>query len=211
MQPSLTLYHYWRSSCSWRVRWVLALKSITYESVAVNLLESEQKKAEYLALNPNGLVPALQVDGQFLTESLAIIEWLDEVFPENPVLPKDPWIRAQAREIALLIAAGIQPLQNLKVTHHFSDEAKEREHWSRYFIEAGFTALEKKLAAYSGDYCLGHSLTLADIFLVPQIYNALRFQVEMHRFPRLESIYKNCLRTEACDKASPHRQPGAHP
>ncbi len=211
MQAPLTLYQYWRSSCSWRVRWVLALKGLDYESVPINLLKEEQKTPEFLHINPSGNVPALMVGSKVLTESMAIIEWLDEVYPQCPVLPKDPWQRAEARELALMIAAGTQPLQNLKVTQHYSEDTKKREAWIQHFIVLGLTAFEAKLASHKGEYCLGFEVSLADIFLVPQVYNALRFQIEMRRFPRAEAIYKHCIKTDACEMAAPHRQPGAHP
>jgi maleylacetoacetate isomerase len=211
MQPALTLYHYWRSSCSWRVRWVLALKGLTYESVAVNLLKGEQRSDEYLAMNPTGQVPALKVGDRILSESMAIMEWLEETYPHNPLLPKDPWEKALVREATLMVVAGIQPVQNLKVGRFYSEDQKLRDAWNKHFIEEGFQGIEKKLAAFHGPYAFGHHLTLADIALVPQVYNALRVQVEMRRFPRIEAIYSNCLKTEACDKASPHRQPGAQP
>lgn len=211
MQPALTLYHYWRSSCSWRVRWVLALKGLPYESVPVNLLKAEQRADDYLAVNPSGLVPTLKVGDRYLSESMAIIEWLEETYPYEPLLPKDPWDKALVRELAMMVVSGIQPVQNLKVTRFYSEDQKQRDAWSQHFIEEGFQAIEKKLAAYTGSYCFGHTLTLADIALIPQVYNALRVQVEMRRFPRIEAIYTHCLKTDACEKAAPHRQPGAQP
>jgi maleylacetoacetate isomerase len=172
MTNNLTLYHYWRSSCSWRVRWVLAIKGISYESTTVNLLKSEQKSGEFLHINPAGQVPVLIVDGKPLTESLAIIEWLEDLYPEPAVIGKDPWQRALAREIAAIVAAGIQPLQNLKVQEFYSDDVAKRLAWNRHFTENGLSVLEMKLAKHSGPYCLGKNLTLADIFLIPQVYNA---------------------------------------
>lgn len=211
MQTALTLYHYWRSSCSWRVRWVLALKGVPYESIPVNLLQGEQKAEAYLAVNPSGQVPTLKVGDRCLSESMAIIEWLEETYPYEPVLPKDPWDRALVRELALMVVAGIQPVQNLKVGRFYSEDQKQREAWNKHFIEEGFQALEKKLAAYPGPFAFGSQLTLADIALVPQVYNALRVGVEMRRFPRIEAIYSHCIKTDECEKAAPHRQPGAQP
>jgi maleylacetoacetate isomerase len=211
MQAALTLYHYWRSSCSWRVRWVLALKGLAYESVPVNLLQGEQKAEAYLSVNPSGQVPTLKVEGRCLSESMAIIEWLEETYPYEPILPKDPWDRAVVRELALMVVAGIQPVQNLKVGRFYSEDQKQREAWNKHFIEEGFQALEKKLAAYPGPFAFGSQVTLADIALVPQVYNALRVGVEMRRFPRIEAIYSHCIKTDECEKAAPHRQPGAQP
>lgn len=209
MQAALTLYHYWRSSCSWRVRWVLALKGLPYQSVAVNLLKSEQRADAYLAINPTGQVPTLKVGDRYLSESLAIIEWLEETYPHEPLLPEDPWDKALVRELTMMVVSGIQPVQNLKVGRFYSEDPKLREGWNKHFIEEGLEALEKKLANYQGPYSFGHKLTLADIALVPQVYNALRVQIDMRRFPRIESIYFKCLKTDACDRASPPRQPDA--
>jgi maleylacetoacetate isomerase len=211
MQAALTLYHYWRSSCSWRVRWALALKGLSYESVPVNLLQGEHRSDSYLAMNPNGQVPTLKVGDRYLSESMAIIEWLEESYPYAPLLPKDPWDRALVRELSMMVVSGIQPVQNLKVQRHYSEDQKMREAWSRHFIEEGFQALEKKLETYSGPYAFGETLTLADIALVPQVYNALRVGVEMRRYPRIEAIFSHCIKTDECEKAAPHRQPGAQP
>lgn len=211
MQPALTLYHYWRSSCSWRVRWALALKGLPYESVPVNLLQGEHKADPYLAVNPNGQVPTLKVGDRYLSESMAIIEWLEETYPYVALLPKDPWDRALVRELALMVVSGIQPVQNLKVGRFYSEDQKQREAWNKHFIEEGFVALEKKLEPYSGPYAFGENISLADIALVPQVYNALRVGVEMRRFTRIEAIYSHCIKTDECEKAAPHKQPGAQP
>lgn len=209
MPQSLILYHYWRSSCSWRVRWVLAHKQISYQSVPINLLKNEQQSPEYLAKNPQGFVPCLEVDGRILCESPAIIEWLEESYPQMPLLPRDPWARAQAREIASIIATGIQPLQNLKAQRQHTSEPEAREAWARHWIETGMLLLENKLRDRSGLYCVGDDLSLADIFLIPQVYNALRYQVPMENFPRVSAIYQLCLSIPACEAAAPHRQEGA--
>lgn len=210
--PQLKLYHYWRSSCSWRVRWALAYKGINYESIAVNLLQGEQKKPEFLAINPLGQVPSLVVEEGFvLNDSLAIIEYLEEQYAERPLLPKAPKTRALARELAMLIASGIQPMQNLRVIHRYSEDVAKREAWIRLFIEDGLQAFERRISGFSGNYCLGEELSLADLFLIPQVYNALRFQVPLRPYPRCEAIYQHCLKTPACDTAAPHHQPGAQP
>ncbi len=209
MSQGLTLFHYWRSSCSWRVRWALLYKQIPFEKVHIHLLKHEQKSESYLNLNPNGLVPALKVGSNLLTESLAIIEWLEEVYPQRPLLPKDPWQRAKARELALVVAAGMQPLQNLRTSHRHSDDPAEREAWAKWAIEGGLKVLENHLHNHSGPYCLGSELTIADLFLVPQIYNALRNKVDMSRYPRCQAIYETCLRLQECAAASPEQQPEA--
>lgn len=207
-----TLYHYWRSSCSWRVRWALNLKGIEYKSVPVNLLKNEQNDLAYLKLNPSGQVPCLLVDGRPLSESLAIIEWLDEVFPERPLLPNDPWQRAEVRSFVQMIAAGIQPLANLRVQQFVSKEAEKKAEWSQHFVVEGLVPVETMLRKHSNEgkaFAFGAHESIADLFLIPQIYNALRVNVDMSRFPLAKRIYENALKTPACDKAAPHNQPGA--
>lgn len=208
-QHNLVFYHYWRSSCSWRVRWALLHKGISFDKVHVHLLKNEQKQAAYLQVNPQGYVPALSVNGKVLSESLAILEWLEETYPASPLLPKDPWERAKTRELALLIACGIQPLQNLKCTHRHSDKAEEREAWTRYFIEEGLRVFESKIKDNPGPYCLGSDISLAELFLVPQVYNALRNKIDMRAYPRCQAIYELCLKDPSCYAASPGQQPEA--
>ena len=206
LKSPITLYHYWRSSSSWRVRWALLLKGVAFEKKHIHLVRGEQKKSEYLSVNPAGLVPCLVKDGRALSESLAIIEWLDETYPDPPLLPKDPWQRAQSRELALIIAAGIQPLGNLRALSRHSDQQEEREAWHRYFIETGLSLFETKIQQWSGPFCMGQDLSIADICLIPQIYNALRNRVDMKKYPRCWAIYEHCLTTPACAAASPAQQ-----
>lgn len=213
-KTTLTLHHYWRSSCSWRVRWALALKELDYESIPVNLLKNEQNDPAYLKLNPSGQVPCLIVHGKALSESLAIIEWLDETYPENPLLPKDPWMRAEIRSFCQMIAAGIQPLANLKVQNYVSSEAEKKALWARHFIREGLRPVEAMLKTYSSDakaFAFGDKATMADLFLIPQIYNAQRVQVDLSAFPLATRIYEYALKTSACEKAAPQNQPGAQP
>jgi maleylacetoacetate isomerase len=208
----LTLHHYWRSSCSWRVRWALQIKGIPYESMAVNLLKGEQNDLVYLKLNPSGQVPCLIVDGRALSESTAILEWLEETYPDPPLLPKDPWLRAEIRSFGQMIACGIQPLANLKVQHHVSKDADKRSEWANHFVTEGLVPIETMLRRYSDDakaFAFGPSPTLADLFLIPQVYNALRVNVDMTRFPLAKQVYDNALKTKACDAAAPHNQEGA--
>ncbi len=207
--PQLQLFHYWRSSCSWRVRWALNIKGLSYESTAVDLLKKEHKSPEFLQMNPSGLVPALRVDNRYIGQSTAIVEWLEEVFPQPALLPKDSWQRALIREFNMMIGADIQPIANLRVQHYYSDAPEKRTAWAQHFISEGFRPVEKKLAEHGGKFCFGDSVTMADLYLIPQVFNALRFQVDLTEFPHARRIYEHCLTTEACAKAAPENQPGA--
>jgi maleylacetoacetate isomerase len=210
----LVLYHYWRSSSSWRVRFALEHKKVAYESKFVNLLKSEQLAAEHKQISPMGVVPCLLVDGRPLTESMAICEYLEEVAPERPLLPRDPWRRARVRQVAEHINAGIQPLQNLIVLDRISAETEPRKAWVQFFNERGLGALEAMLEGFekegiSGRYAVGDELTLADVFLVPQVFTALRFEVPLEPFPRAARIYQTCMQLEAAIASSPGKQPDA--
>ena len=203
---SITLYHYWRSSCSWRLRWALNIKGIEAKKVHIHLLKEEQKHPSYIAVNPSGYVPCVVWEGKTLTESLAILEWLDELVPRHPLLHGSVWYRAQQREIASMIATGIQPLQNLKTQFRHSNDAKERELWSTFFIKEGLKAVEKKLQQCAGLFAVGDMVSMADIFLVPQIYNALRLNIDMRDTPLSKDIYERCLEDPFCAMAAPDRQ-----
>jgi maleylacetoacetate isomerase/maleylpyruvate isomerase len=210
----LVLYHYWRSSSSWRVRFALAHKGLAYESKFVNLLKSEQLTDEHKQISPMGVVPCLLVDGRMLTESMAICEYLDEVAPERPLLPRDPWLRARVRQVAELVNAGIQPLQNLIVLERVSHDSAPRKAWLQFFNERGLRAIEALLESFekegiSGRFVVGDELTLADIFLVPQVFSALRFEVPLEPFPRAARIYQTCMQLEAAIASSPSKQPDA--
>lgn len=211
MSNDLVLYHYWRSSCSWRVRWSLYLKNIPFKGVTVNLLKNEQRSAAYTQLNPSQTVPTLVINGQAMSESMAILEWLEEVYPQVPLLPTAAIDRARVRELCQTVVSGIQPIQNLKVLNHISQDANERQAFGRHWIRAGLTTLETKVRATAGTYCFGSQVTLADLCLIPQCYNAERFQIDLTEFPTLERIYRASLKTPACDKAAPHNQPDAQP
>lgn len=199
----LTLFHYWRSSCSWRVRWALAAKEIPYETKAVNLLEAEHQSKDYKRLNPSGQVPCLKIGEHYISESLAIIEWLDETFPEPRLIPGNPWKKLEVRSLAYKIASGIQPIQNLSVMRKHHRERDEQLRWSRYWIEKGFLAVEKILEGTATRFACGSEVTLADLCLVPQVYNAKRFSVDLNHFPKIERVYENCLETKACQEAHP--------
>jgi maleylacetoacetate isomerase len=185
---TLILYDYWRSSASYRVRIALNLKGLAYERVPINLLEREQAGEDYLARNPQGLVPMLEADGQRLTQSLAIISWLDSTHPMPPLIPASPASRAHIFSLALTVAADIHPLNNLRVLRHLSglgiDQAA-RDDWYRHWIREGFDALEALAAPRAGRFLYGDAPTLADICLVPQMYNARRFDLPLDAWPTL--------------------------
>lgn len=210
-KPNLALYHYWRSSCSWRVRWGLAIKGLSYSSHPVNILAGEHTSADHLQRNPAGQLPALAVDGHFFSESLSILEWLEESYPAPPLLPKDALDRMYVRQLALTIACGTQPLQNPSILRYFVANEAERPQHARHFIEKGLATYEKILiqSGKYGTYSFGNAVTIADLCLVPQVYNALRFQVDTTCFPLIKKIYEACLLLPECEEAAPHRQPGA--
>ena len=203
MNHQLTLYHYWRSSCSWRVRWALAHKGITYRTVAVELKTNEQLKDGFLKLNPMGTVPCLIVDGNPLNESMAILEWLEEEYPERPLLPSDPLDRAWVRQFCQGIVAGTQPMQNLIVLKHFSSDESEQRKWAQYWIARGLAACERLLENRGGIFCLKDQLTLADLCLIPQFYNANRFGAAVEPYPKCRRVYEHCLTVDSCIASSP--------
>ncbi|NIC06369.1 maleylacetoacetate isomerase [Billgrantia bachuensis] len=211
-----TLYGYFRSSAAYRVRIALNLKGLSYDQVPVNLVKGEQRGEDNLARNPQGLVPILETDdGTQLTQSLAICEYLDECHPEPALLPADAEGRARVRSLAQLVACEIHPLNNLKVLKYLvhelklDDEAKVA--WYRHWIAEGFSALEARLAneAGTGTFCHGDSPTLADICLVPQVFNAERFECDLSPYPTLQRITGRCRELEAFAKAAPGEQPDA--
>lgn len=212
----LKLYSYWRSSAAYRVRIGLNLKRLAYEIVPIHLVRDggQQHAAAYRALNPMRSVPTLCDGPLTLTQSLAILEYLEERYPAPPLLPADPGLRAQARALALLVAGDIHPLNNLRVLQYLSgelavaDDAKMT--WYRHWVSEGCTALEEILRGRTeGPYALGPDVTLADLCLVPQLYNARRFHVELADFPTLVAIETACLALEAFRRAAPEVQPDA--
>lgn len=213
----MRLYDYFRSSAAYRVRIALNLKGIAPdERTYVHLRMGSQRAQDYLALNPQGLVPALALDdGHVLTQSLAIIEYLDETHREPPLLPQHPVARARVRAIALQIACEIHPLDNLRVLNYLTAtlgvSRERKDGWYRYWIDVGFEALEKLLArdTATGQFCHGDQPTLADICLVPQIANARRFDIDMSPYPTLTRIESACNALPAFADAAPARQPDA--
>ncbi|MFN4291313.1 MAG: maleylacetoacetate isomerase [Permianibacter sp.] len=213
----LRLYTYFRSSAAYRVRIALNLKGLSYESVPVHLLRGggEQRGADYRARNPQGLVPFLETEAGGVGQSLAILEYLEECYPTPALLPADPLQRAKVRAFALHIACDIHPLNNLRVLQHLtgtlgiSEDAKLA--WIQRWIADGFRALEDELGrqTHSGPYCFGEQLTFADVCLVPQWFNAERFQCDLISYPRLGAVVKACGDLPAFHKAHPAQQPDA--
>lgn len=214
LSKPLILYSYFRSSAAYRVRITLNLKNIAYEIRPIHLLKhgGEQFSADFLALNPQGRVPVLVVNDQVLTQSAAIIEYLEETYPTPPLLPSDPLKRAYVRSIAQTIACDIHPLNNLRVLNYLQDALNfdAKDAWYCHWIEEGFTALETlQNSAYSGKCCFGDTPGMADAFLIPQVYNALRFHCDMQRFPLINGIYRYCIQQAAFINAAPENQPDA--
>ena len=213
----MRLYDYFRSSAAYRVRIALNLKGVTPdERTFVHLRMGGQRAQDYLALNPQGLVPALALDdGHVLTQSLAIVEYLDETYPSPPLLPATPTARARVRAIALQIACEIHPLNNLRVLNYLIGtmgvSREQKDGWYRYWIDVGFEALEKALAGdvATGRFCHGDAPTLADVCLVPQMANARRFAIDLSPYPTLTRIESACSALPAFAAAAPERQPDA--
>ncbi|XP_071164531.1 maleylacetoacetate isomerase-like [Mytilus edulis] len=201
------LYSYFRSSCSWRVRIALLMKKIDFEYSAVHLVKDggQQRSEEYSTLNPMQQVPTLVINGQPIAQSVAVLEYLEEAYPDPPLLPKDSLQRAKVREITETICSGIQPLQNLVVLQKIGDEKKNE--WGQFWINKGFVALEQLLNKTAGKYCLGDEVTMADLCLVPQVGNAIRFNVDMSKFPLISKINEELSKLEAFKKAHPFAQP----
>ncbi|OHX13935.1 maleylacetoacetate isomerase [Chromobacterium sphagni] len=208
------LYGYFRSSAAYRVRIALNLKGLAYRQRPVNLLKGEQKSAEYLALNPHGMVPLLDDGGVKIVQSLAICEYLDDAYPDTArLLPSDPVARARARSIALAIAADIHPLQNPRVGKHLQAEFGVGEdgktEWIRHWIRTGFDALEQQLAASPARYAAGDEPTLADVCLLPQVFSARRFAVDLAPYPHIVRIAEALDALPAFADAHPAKQPDA--
>jgi maleylpyruvate isomerase len=214
----MKLYSYWRSSCSWRVRIALNLKGLSYEYAAVHLVKDggEQHTEAYRALNPMRTVPTLEVtEGgrvRHLAQSMAILEYLEERYPSPALLPADAWGRAHVRMLAELVNSGIQPLQNLSVLQRIKNELKGDERaWPAYWIERGLTAFQTAVKETAGTYCHGNSVSFADICLVPQLYGARRFGVDLKPYELLTRIEAACAGLPAFQAAHADRQPDAVP
>ncbi len=212
----MILYDYFRSSAAYRLRIALNLKGLRPERKHVHLRKGEQRSDEYRKVNAQGLVPTLVMDdGTRLTQSLAIIEYLDEKHPEPALLPRDAAERAWARAIALEIACDIHPLNNTRVLAYLGKELAidepRRDEWYRHWVKLGFAALDKQLAerGWKGPYALGGQVTVADVFIVPQVANANRLKVPMEPYPRIRAIDADCLKLQAFADARPEVQPDA--
>lgn len=211
----LTLHGYFRSSASFRVRIALNLKGLRYESITYHLRRGEQRDRNYLSLNPQGLVPTLRLDGEAIVQSLAIIEYLDELVPTPALLPADPLGRARVRSLAQITACDIHPLNNLRVLQYLREPLQQPEEsirrWYRHWVAEGFTALEHLLRSQpaAGRYCHGDLPGLADICLIPQVVNARNFECDLTPFPTVMQIFNTAMELEAFERASPKYQPDA--
>ncbi|MCA2405659.1 maleylacetoacetate isomerase [Rhizobium leguminosarum bv. viciae 248] len=202
----VVLYDYWRSSASYRVRIALNLLGVDYKTVPINLLDGAHKTPEYLALNPQGLVPTLVIDGKTLTQSLAIIEYLAETRPEYGLLPPDIADRQKVRALAYAVAMDIHPICNLHVVSHLmtmTGKADAREEWMKHFISDGLGKLEAMIGEADGAFSFGDAPTMADLCLVPQVYNARRWGVELTAFKRIVAIDARCADLPAFQAAHP--------
>jgi maleylpyruvate isomerase len=213
----MKLYSYFRSSAAFRVRIALNLKNLPYDYAPVHLLRDggEQLKPAYRSLNPDAIVPTFVEGDHVLQQSLAIIEYLEETHPEPPLLPKSPVDRAYVRSVALQVACEIHPLNNLRVLkylkHSVGTDDATRDEWYRHWIESGFATLEQHLAGDSrtGKLCFGDTPTLADACLVPQVFNAQRFKIDVGPFPTIQRIYDHATQLDAFARAAPGVQPDA--
>jgi len=211
----MKLYTYFRSSAAFRVRIALNLKGIDYESLAVDLRPAAHRQQDYLALNPQGLIPALADGGTVISQSLAVIEYLEESHPSPPLLPRSPRDRARVRSMALAVACDMHPLNNLRVLNYLRSQLGQDEAavdtWYRHWIAEGFRGLEEEARRASGDgrHMFGSEVTLADVCLVPQMFNAQRFKCNVEPFPTLRTICAHLETLSAFARAAPDAQPDA--
>jgi maleylacetoacetate isomerase len=209
----MKLYSYFRSSTSFRVRIVLNLKQAPYETIPIHLLKGEQRSLEYLQLNPLGGVPSLVSEAGVFTQSAAICEYLNELHPEPPLLPSDIVERAWVRSVCNMVMCDIHPVNNLRVLNYVTKtlghDEEQKMAWYRHWIANGFTALEKLLKQKAGRYCWGDTLSMAEVFVVPQIWSALRFQCAMDDYPILQRVYEQAMALTAFQQAAPAAQPDA--
>jgi len=209
----LSLFSYYRSSAAWRVRIALHHKNLPFEYKAVNILKNEHTQSEYTKLNPTKTVPTLLDGDKAIGQSLAIIEYLDQVFPNQPLVPQDPYTGAKARELALLVACDIHPIQNLRVLNYVESKtnAEEKANWAKYWIENGLKAMEEEVGSTMGKYCVGDDVSIADVCLVPQLYNARRWNCDLSQFPRLVAIETELSKLKAFQLSHASNQPDTPP
>lgn len=212
----MKLYTFFRSTASFRVRIALNLKSFAYETISIRLRRADHRTPEFLQLNPQGLIPALDDEGQIITQSLAIIEYLEEKYPQPPLLPAQPLERAQVRSLALAVACDIHPLNNLRVLEFLEntfglDKQAVLTTWYHHWIAEGFRGLEVEARRFTGDgrYMFGNALTLADVCIFPQMYNATRMQCDVTPYPTLRGICEHLQTLPAFAEAMPEVQPDA--
>jgi maleylacetoacetate isomerase len=213
--PQLTLYTYWRSSASHRVRIALGYKGLDYDPVYVNLLAGEQRRDEYREVNPIGYLPCLVVDGVKYVESTAILELLEDLYPEPPLLPRRPEDRARVRALVQIVNSGIQPLQNLVVLERIGEDKERRLEWLRHFITRGLAAWEALSARFArehdlaGPFAYGSALTSADVLLIPQLYAARRFGIDLSAYPIIQRVDEATRDLPFVKAAHPDAQPDA--
>jgi maleylpyruvate isomerase len=207
------LHGYWRSGTSYRTRIALNLKGLSYETAPVDLIEGAQKSEAYLALNPQGLVPALEIEGAVMTQSPAILEWLEDTHPEPPLLPRDASERATVRAMAAVIGCDIHPLNNLRVLKalrkDFDADPSQTDEWAQRWIGDGFVALEQMIGRHGEGFAYGSAPTLVECYLVPQAYSAGRFNLDMEPYPLIRAVCAAAEALPAVAAAHPDRQPDA--
>jgi maleylacetoacetate isomerase len=207
----MKLYSYFRSSAAYRIRIALNLKELSYETESIHLVKNEQQMDRYKNLNPSQLVPTLIDENHIFLQSMSILEYLEEQYPTTALLPKNLIERAKVRAFSQAIACDIHPLNNLRVLKYLNHELaitdQQKNDWYTHWVIEGFKSLELQLHHSNGQFCFGTKPTFADCFLIPQVYNAKRFKIDLSAFPKIESIYLHCLTLPAFLHASPEQQP----
>ena len=204
------LHNYFRSSTSYRARIAMNLKGLKYEYHAVNLLKSEQLTPEYKKLNPIGGVPTLIHNGKIIPDSYAITEYLEETHPNPPLLPKDAYTRARVRQVCEIVNSSMHPMGNLRTLKYLETKLgynqDQKDEWAQHWIGLGLEAIEKNLQEFAGTYSFGEQVTMADVFIIPQVITSQRFKVDTKKYPTITKVFDNCQKLEAFAKAHPFRQ-----